>query len=245
MHIVLKVLGFHVFFPGNHLIHIAAYGIDLAVMYDKAVRMGAHPAGVCIGAEPGMDNGNGRPVILILKILEKPPQLPYQEHPLIHNGTAAQGDHIRVLIALFKYPAHHVQFPVKVQSCLYLFRLCHKALGNVRHHFQCPLPQDFRGSGNYPPSQKGKPFLFHNDLKHLHCLVAGQLILGKEEHTHAVFPLASNVDAQRFCYFLKKAVGNLQHDTHAVTGFAFSVLTGSVFQIFHNVECLVDCLMCF
>ena len=66
VHVIFKILRLHVFLTGSHLIRIAPDGVDLAVMHDKTVWVGAHPAGICIGAEPGVDNGNGGPIILIL-----------------------------------------------------------------------------------------------------------------------------------------------------------------------------------
>ena len=59
VHVVSEILGFHVLLPGHHLIHIAADGIDFTVVDNKAVGMGPHPAGIGVGAESGMYNGNG------------------------------------------------------------------------------------------------------------------------------------------------------------------------------------------
>ena len=38
-------------------------------------------------------------------------------------------------------------------------------------------------------------------------------------------------------------MGNLEHDANAVARLALGVLAGPVFQILHDVECLIDCLM--
>ena len=66
VHIVLKILRFHGFFPCHHLIHIAADGVDLSVVDDKTVGMRPHPAWIRVGAEPGVYHGDGRLVVLIL-----------------------------------------------------------------------------------------------------------------------------------------------------------------------------------
>ena len=68
VHVVPEILGFHVLLPGHHLIHIAADGIDFAVVDNEAVGVGPHPAGIGVGAESGMYNGNGRLIIFILEI---------------------------------------------------------------------------------------------------------------------------------------------------------------------------------
>ena len=59
VHIVLKILRFHGFFPRHHLIHIAADGVDFTVVDDEAVGMRPHPAWIRVGAEPGVNHGNG------------------------------------------------------------------------------------------------------------------------------------------------------------------------------------------
>ncbi len=59
MHVIPEILGLHIFFPGHHLIHISANGIDLTVVNDKAVGMSPHPAGVRVGTEAGMYHCNG------------------------------------------------------------------------------------------------------------------------------------------------------------------------------------------
>ena len=85
MHIVLKILRLHVLFTGQHLIYVAADGVDL----DKTVRMSSHPAWIGVGTETGMYDGNGRLIILILKVRKEQTQLAYQEHTFVYNGPAA------------------------------------------------------------------------------------------------------------------------------------------------------------
>ena len=89
VHLRLEKVGLHGFFPGQHLIYIAPDGIDLPVMDNDPVGMGTHPAGIGVGAEPGMNHRQGRFIIRILKILKKLPQLSHQEHALVDNSTAA------------------------------------------------------------------------------------------------------------------------------------------------------------
>ena len=66
MQLTLQMLGFHVLFASQHLIGIAADGVDLTVMYHQTVRMSTLPAGVGVGGKTGMYHSNGRFVILTL-----------------------------------------------------------------------------------------------------------------------------------------------------------------------------------
>ena len=171
--------------------------------------MSTHPAWVGVGAEPGMDHCQSRLIIWVLQIVKKLPQLSYQKHPLIYNGPAAHGNHIRIVIALLKYPSGHIQLPLKFQPFGHSRRLADKSLNNIGHLFHSLLSNPVRMNGQIPPSKERKPFLFHNNLQHLPGLTSGQLVLGKEKHSHSILPLSSQFNPKRFCHLLKKAMGNL------------------------------------
>ena len=66
MQLSFQMLGFHVLLTGQHLICVAADGVDLAVVYHQTVRMRTLPAGVGVRGETGMYHGNGRFVIRTL-----------------------------------------------------------------------------------------------------------------------------------------------------------------------------------
>ena len=239
VHVGLEKLGLHVFFTGHHLVYVAADGIDLTVMYDDTVRMGAHPARVCVGAEAGMHGCDGGLVIRVLQILKELTQLLYQKHTLVYNGTATHGYDIRIVVALLKYTTCHIQTAVKVQSFFHLCRLSDKALHNVRHLFHGLVTNLLRMGRKGSPAKELQSFLLDDNLQHLLCLISGKLILGEEEHADTVLPGLAKLNAQRLCHFLKEFVGDLQHDADTVSGLSLRVLTCAVFQIFYNVKGLL------
>ena len=69
------------------------------------------------------------------------------------------------------------------------------------------------------------------------------LVLGEEEHTHAVLPLVAQPDVQLLGHLGEELVADLQHDAHAVTGLAFSILAGTMLQPLHNGQRIVHRLM--
>lgn len=69
-----------------------------------------------------------------------------------------------------------------------------------------------RISETWGPPHPRKSRAFLSSFEHLHCLVAGKLILGKEEHAHHT-PYSPPMPVH--C-LLSKAVGNLEHDANAV-----------------------------
>ena len=88
MKYTVQMLRFHVFLTGQHLICVALNGVDLAIVHNKAVGVGSLPAGICVGRETGMHDGNGRLIILILQIRKKGAKLPYQKHSFIYDRPA-------------------------------------------------------------------------------------------------------------------------------------------------------------
>ena len=87
---------------------------------------------------------------------------------------------------------------------------------------------------HHPPAQKFQALFFHNDLKHLLSLAAGQLVLRQKKHAHAIFPLAAEADAQPGAHLAEEFVGHLREDAHAVAGLALGVLACAVLQMLHD-----------
>ena len=116
VHLRLQHRGVHGLLPGQHPVHVAPDGVDLAVVEDVAVGMGPLPAGGGVGGEPGVDQGDGALAVAVHQIGVELPQLPHQEHPLVHDGPAGEGADVGVDIGLLELPADHVQLPVKVQA---------------------------------------------------------------------------------------------------------------------------------
>ncbi len=63
---ILQIHTVHGLLPGEHLVCVAPDGIDLTVMYDITVGVGALPAGSGVGGETGVDHGDGRHILRIL-----------------------------------------------------------------------------------------------------------------------------------------------------------------------------------
>ena len=43
---------------------------------------------------------------------------------------------------------------------------------------------------------------------------------------------------------MKKTVGDLQKNSNAVTDFAACIFPGPVTEMFHDIQCIIDCRMC-
>ena len=223
--------------PGDHPVHVAADGVDFAVVQDEPVGVGPFPAGEGVGGKTGMHHGNGAGEILALQIRIKGAQLTDQKHALIHHRAAGQRAYIRIGVALLKGPANHIQPPVKVDALLQPVGTGNKALLDHGHAGPCPFTQHLRANRHRSPAQKPQSFLLGHDLHQLPGLRPFQMVGGQKQHAHAVIPLGGQVEAQ--LQTAEKSVGNLRHDAHAVAGAAVGVLACAMLQLFYNFQRLI------
>ena len=235
MKLSLQVWRFHVLFSCKHLICVAADGVDLTVMYHETVRMCSLPAWVCVGTETGVYHSDSRFIIRALEVFEESTKLSNQEHTFVNDGTAAHGNYISIIITLFKLTSCNVEHTVKWKTFFHIFRLFDKCLHDAWHTFSGFMSEYLRKYRNLTPAKKFQTFFFKNDLKHLLCLCAFDLVLWEEKLCDAVFSLIANLKSLFLTGFLKKFMGNLEKNTYTVTGFAFCILTCAVLQMFYDL----------
>ena len=235
MKLSLQVWRFHVLFSCKHLICVAADGVDLTVVYHKAVRMCSLPTWVCVGTETGVYHSDSRFIIRALEVFEESTKLSNQEHTFVNDGTATHGYYVSVVITLFKLTSCNIEHTVKRKSLLYIFRFLDKCLHNTWHTFSCFVAKYLRKYRNLTPSEKFQTFFLKNNLKHLLCLCTFDLVLREEKLCDAIFSLIANLKSLFLTGFLEKFMGNLEKDTYTVTSFAFCILTCAVFQMFYDL----------
>ena len=151
-HVVLQELTADGLLTGQHGIDVAPDGVDFAVVEDVAVGVGPVPAGGGVGGEPTVHHADGGLVVRILQIGIEQPQLLYQEHTLIDDGTAGQAAHIGLLIGLLEDPAGDIELAVKVDARLHPRGLAHKALPDAWHTVSCLVAQHVGTGGHFPPA---------------------------------------------------------------------------------------------
>jgi hypothetical protein len=138
-----------------------------------------------------------------------------------------------------KDPARHIELAVKGKPLRAVLRAPDKALADAGHAAAGFLAQNLRAGGHVPPAQKLHALLGHDDLQHLLGLGTLEGVRGEEEHPHAVVPGSAQFDARGGGGLCHQAVGHLNHQAHAVAGFAGGVLSGPVLQLFHDLQCPV------
>ena len=242
-HVVFQIVGADGFLPGQHGVHIAADGVDLAVVQNQAVGVCPVPAGCRVGGEAAVHHANGGFVIAVLQIGIEQAQFVDQEHTLVDDGPAGQAADIGIGAGLLKHAAGYIQAAVKGNAGLQTGRFAHKALPDAGHAVPGFVAQNFGADGNFAPPQERQPLFFADDLKQFLGLVAAQFILREEEHTNAVFPLLAQVNAKGSGSFLEKLVADLGQDANTVAGFALGVLAGAMLQMLHDLQRILDGFM--
>src|SRR5699024_6362873 len=114
------------------------------------------------------------------------PQLSDKEHSLVHNRSARERNHIRIITALFKNTSHYIESPVEIKSTLHFFRSLDKRLHDARHTVNCCFPKYIRMHRHLSPAEEVESFLLCDHFKNVLFLISFQFILRKEKHTHSV-----------------------------------------------------------
>ena len=186
-----------------------------------------------------MDQGDGTLAVRVREVGVELPQLAHQEHALVDDSPAGEGGDVGVDVGLLEGPAHHIELPVKVQPSGAVRRALHKALADPGHTVQGFLSQNFGMDRHVPPAQEVHALLVNDNLQHLLRLGPFELVLGEEEHAHAVVPLLPQGEALLLRPAAEQPVGNLEQDAHAVAGLSGGVLAGPVLQLFYDFQGVV------
>ena len=245
VHIVLQNGAGDALLTRQHGVGVALDGVDLAVVQDEAVGVCTHPAGVGVGRKAAVHHADGGLIVRVLQISVEAAQVVHEEHALIHDGAAGQAGHIGAVAGLLEHAAHNVQAAVKLNALAYLGGLFDEALPDGGHAVPRLLPHGIGVYGHFAPCQKLQSLLAGDHLEQLHGLCPQVLVLGEEEHTHAVLPLVAQPDVQLLGHLGEELVADLQQDAHAVAGLALGVLTGAVLQPLHDGQCIVHRLVAF
>ena len=230
----------HGLLPGEHAVHVAADGVDLAVVHDVAVGVGPLPAGVGVGGKARVDHGHGAFAVRVLQVAVKAAELVHQEHALVDDRAAGEGGDIGADVALLELAADDVEQAVKVQPLADMLGAADKALLDAGHGVPRRPAQDLGADGDLAPAEELDPVPGHDDLEHFARLEAPEGVLREKEHADAVAAGGAQVvQAELGSGFDHQLVGDLHHQADAVAGLAAGVLAGAVLQLFDDLECVV------
>jgi hypothetical protein len=229
-----------------HPVHIAAQGIDLAVVGNVAVGVGAFPAGEGVGGEARVNQHEGGVHVRILEVEEILTDLHRHQHAFINNGAARQAggipEGIQPLVAdLVMGPlADDKELPLEI-----LFRRHPRATGdeNLAHEGLAGLGGVAEGGvvgRHVAPSQHALAFLEDDLFKFRRAGGPLRRVGGAVNHPHAVKPRFRQGDFFEGRDLFQKPVRHLHQNARAVPGVRFTATSAPVVQIHQNRQRLAD-----
>ena len=208
--------------------------------------MRAVPGRCRIGRKSRVHDRDRRFIILVLKVIVESSQLTNQEHPFVDNRPRRERADICILRGLLELSSHNVEPAVEVDAFLYALRPFDKALADAGHTVDSHFSKNLFMHRNFAPAKDFHALFLRDHLEHALGKSSAQCVLRKEEHADAIVAflgLRHFVDPGLTCRFCEEFVGDLRQNADAVTHLTGGVLAGSVLQLLHNVQRVIQNLV--
>ena len=251
LEVLAEQLGLEQGLAGPHPVHVAPEGVDLAVVRQIPVGMGARPARESVGAEAGMDQRQGalhgrvgQIRIILLDLLG-------HEHALIDQRLAGQAADVKILAGFIAGVAdgvlgpapNHIQLALEVHRGLHAGPPADDHLPHKRLSGPGGVTQVAVVGGHGAPAEQLQPLLLH-DLPQATLAFPGVGLLDREKYiAHAIAALGRQRNAGIPAGLLHEAVGHLDEDSGAIAGVVFAPAGAPVTQIHQYLQSLVDDIM--
>ncbi len=236
---------------GMNPVDVAAQGVDLAVVDDVAVGVGALPAGRGVGGVAGVDQGHGRLRHGVVEVEVEAAHLGCHQHALVDHGPGAHRAYIEDAVgqgrlglgALLDHAAADVELALEDVPAVDGLGAADKGLDDGGHAGPGRPPQVMGVDGHVAPEEQGDApagaSVLKDPLGHAHAL----LVLGHEEHGHAVVALVGQKAAALLRLLAEETVGHLEEDAGAVTRVALQAGAAAVLQVDEDREGVVEHLV--
>ena len=232
--------------------HVAAQGVDLAVVDEIAVGVGALPGGRGVGRVARVHEGERRLHRGIVEVQVEAAHLGGHEHALVHDGPAGHAADVEDLAgerglgvgrALDRAPGH-VETALEVLTAGHVVRAAQERLADRGHAGPSGGAQVMRVHRDLAPEHERKAALRAAALEDLaRGTHAGGVVMGQEEHGHAVVALVGKDLALLLRLLAEEAVRHLEEHARAVAGVALEALAAAVLQVHEHRERVVERLV--
>ncbi len=247
LEVVAEEPGRHLALARVHPVDVAAQRVDLAVVGDEPVRVGAGPAGEGVGGEPGVDHGDGRRHLRVGQVRIELAELAGVEHALVDDGAGGEARHVVLAPArdvgaqdrLPGEPPDHVELPLEG----------HPVVGDGTRSDEHLADHRLAGLGHV--SQRGgverdvapaqhQLSLGPDDLLEL-PLAGGpaRQVGGQEDHADGVAPGARELDAELRGLLAQEDVRILEEDPGPVAGVLLRAGCAAVLEVDEHLEGLL------
>ena len=229
-----------------HPVDVAAHGVDLAVVGERAVGMRQRPRGQGVGAEAAVDERDGRLEGLVLEVRVVGRHLRGREHALVQQRARRERADVELLGRLGRL-AHHARPVLAHDHELALELVLAERGGPADEHLAHDGlrgggggPQGLVVGGDLAPAQQLQAHLVEDAPQHqLHGRVAMPFLL-EEAHAHRVVAGAGQVDAQRGALAQQEGVWELHQDAGAIAGVGLRPARTAVVEVHEHLDALLD-----
>ena len=236
--------------PGPHPVHVAAQGVDLAVVGQGAEGVGEGPRGQGVRGEPAVDEGQGRLEGVVGEVREVGGHLLRGEHPLVDDGPRGERADVEVLGARDRF-AHHAD-PVLAGHEQASLELVLGAAGHGPaddHLLDHRLAGDGGGSqgrvvgGHLAPAQQVEPQLVQGPPEDVLGAHVGLRVPGEEALADGVVAGLRQRDPEPRALPEEERVGHLGQDAGAVSGLLLRPPGAAVVEVDEDLDALLDDLV--
>ena len=232
--------------------HVAAQGIDLAVVDDVAVGMRALPGGRRVGGVARVHEGERRLHGSVVQIQVEATHLGGDEHALVDDratGHAADvedlaGERGRGVGGALDRAAADVEAALEVQAARHVLRAAQERLVDRGHAGLRRGSQVVRVNRHRAPEHERHAALRAATLEDLaRRRDARRVVVRQEQHGHAVVALVGQELALLLRLLAEEAVRQLKEHARAVAGVLLQTLAAAVLQVHENRQRVVEGLM--
>ena len=227
-----------------HPVDVAAQRVDLAVVRDVAVRVGARPGGEGVGGEARVDHRQRRDHPLLPEVRVELDELRGVQHALVDDGLVAERGDVevgapvdgRARHLLLHQPTDDVELALEGGAVEQPLAAPHEDLADDRLGGLGRGAQGAVVGGDVAPAEDELPLLAHRLLEE--PLAGGPPLGGgrQEDHAHAVVAGAGQREAELAAAFPQEGVRHLDEDAGAVAGVLLGAHRAAVLQVDEHGE---------
>ena len=230
---------------GPHPVDVAPQRVDLTVVGAEAEGLGQVPAGQDVGGEAGVDHGEPRDRDRVAEVRVEGGQLVGGEHPLVHQGPAAEARQVEAVAGQPDRVAAPLDDPPEdVEAAFQGVALeaegADEELADDRHPGQGGRPGARRLHRDVAPAEQPEPLVVAGGGDQRLAVRPGGGVVGEEGHPH---PVGAGRREGETGVPAQEGVGELDQDAGAVT--AQRVRTGgtAVAQVAQRLQAGADDLV--
>jgi hypothetical protein len=258
LQLVPERLGRQLPVPGLHPVAVAAQRVDLPVVGQVSERVGQRPTGEGVGAEPAVDDGDGRGEVGIAQVGVVPPQLRGGEHALVDHPVARQDADVELLPRGGRQPVVVLLAPLdgvlrvladQVQPAVEVLLVVEPVAGAEEQLLHARLDQLGRRTDerlvdrHVAPAQHGHAVLDRHALHDPLAQVALDHVLRQEDHPHAVLARSRQRDVQLPALPAEERIGRPHEDAGPVAAVLLAAAGAAVVHVLQHQQRIGDDLM--